>query len=149
MYYNNAPDGADQSKPQKNIVFKMSLAMRDPHLNPETKTAVKNGSKRCSVKLLFDQSTDVLTTRIQVLEKENNELIRLLKNEKRLNLKKAQSLSAASHDCRSPLTSIQLSASLIERYFDKMDRQKVFAHLEKIGLSIVELTGRLDELTEV
>jgi two-component system sensor kinase FixL len=127
---------------------KISLAMPDTHINPENKTVVKNGSKRRSVKLLFEQSTDVLTTRIQALEKENKEFIRLLKDERRLNLEKAESLSAASHDCRSPLTSIQLSASLIERYFDKMDRHKVFAHLDKIKLSIVELTGKLDKLIE-
>jgi two-component system, LuxR family, sensor kinase FixL len=102
-----------------------------------------------TVKMLFDQKTNVLISRIEVLEKENAEFIGLLKKEKLLNMEKRQSLSIASHDCRLPLTSIQLSASLIERYFDRLDRQKLFGHLDKIKLAVVELNCKLNELIEV
>ena len=123
--------------------------MPETHLNPEKNNVIKNELKGCKAKLLFDQKADVLMTRIHVLEKENAEFIRLFKKEKQLNLQKAQFLSNASHDCRSPLTSIQLSASLIERYFDRLDREKLFGHLDKIKLAVVELTGKLNELIEV
>ena len=118
-------------------------------LTPKKNNVIKIEPKGSKAKLLFDQKAGVLMTRIQVLEKENAEFIRLLKKEKQLKLEKAQFLSIASHDCRSPLTSIQLSASLIERYFDRLDREKIFGHLDKIKLSVIELTGKLNELIKV
>jgi two-component system sensor kinase FixL len=123
--------------------------MPETHLNPEKKIVIKNVPKGSKAKVLFDQKNGVLMTRIQVLEQENTEFIRLLKKEKQLNLEKAQSLSTASHDCRSPLTSIQLSAALIERYYDRLDQQKLFAHLEKIKLAVIELTDQLNALIEI
>ncbi|MBB6113024.1 histidine kinase [Mucilaginibacter lappiensis] len=123
--------------------------MPEPQFHPEKKTVIKNDFKECKAKLLFDQKAGALKNRILLLEKENAEFIRLLKNEKELNLEKAESLSTISHDCRSPLTGIQLSVSLIERYYDRLDRQKLFGHLGKIKLAVVELTGRLDELIKV
>jgi len=123
--------------------------MPETHLNPEKNSVIKNELKGCKAKLPFNQKTSILIDRIQVLEKENAEFIGLLKKEKQLNLEKVQFLSNASHDCRSPLTSIQLSASLIERYFDRLDREKLFGHLDKIKLAVVELTVKLNELIEV
>jgi len=120
--------------------------MPETHLNPEKKIVIKNAPKVSKAKVLFDQKTGVLMTRIQVLEKENTEFIRLLKKEKQLNLEKSLSLSRASHDCRSPLTSIQLSAALIEHYYDRLDQQKLFAHLDKIKLAVIELTDQLNAL---
>ena len=118
-------------------------------LTPKKNNVIKIEPKGSKAKLLFDQKAGVLMTRIQVLEKENAAFIRLLKKEKQLKLEKEQFLSIASHDCRSPLTSIQLSASLIERYFDRLDREKIFGHLDKIKLSVIELTGKLNELIKV
>ena len=122
--------------------------MSEAYLNPETKIVIENEPEGCKAKVLFDQKTGVLLTRINVLEKENAEFTRLLEEEKRLNFLKTQSISIASHDCRSPLTSIQLSTSLIERYYDRLDRQKLFAHLDKIKLAVGELADKLDGLTE-
>ena len=123
--------------------------MPDPQFHPEKKTVIKNSFKGCKAKLLFDQKTRVLKNRILLLEKENSQYIYLLENEKQLNLKKSRFLSTASHDCRSPLTSIQLSASLIERYYDRLDRDKLFAHLDKIKLAVAEMTDKLDGLVAV
>ena len=123
--------------------------MPDPQFHPEKKTVIKNDFKGCKAKLLFDQKTEKLTNRILLLKKENSEYISLLESEKQLNLKKSQFLSNASHDCRSPLTSIQLSISLIERYYDRLDREKLFTHLEKIKLAVAEMTDKLDELIAV
>ena len=123
--------------------------MPDPQFHPEKKTVIKSGFKGCKTKLLFDQKTGVLKNRILLLEKENSQYIYLLENEKQLNLKKSRFLSTASHDCRSPLISIQLSASLIERYYDRLDRDKLFAHLDKIKLAVAEMTDKLDGFVAV
>ena len=129
--------------------MKFSPAMPEAYLNPETKIVIENEPKGCKAKVLFDQKTGVLLTRINVLEKENAEFTRLLEEEKRLNFLKTQSISIASHDCRSPLTSIQLSASLIERYYDRLDEEKMFIHLDRIKLAVIELNVKLNELIDV
>lgn len=123
--------------------------MPDPQFHPEKTTVSKPDFKGSKAELLFDQKTRVLKNRISVLEKENSDYVRLIENEKQLNLDKNQFLSNASHDCRSPLTSIQLSISLIERYYDRLDREKLFTHLDKIKLAVAEMTDKLDELIAV
>jgi len=122
---------------------------------PETHQSQKKGTQTCKdpkrrkAHVPFNQKTVVLLARIQVLEKEDAGFISLLEKEKLLNIEKAQSLSTASHDCRSRLTSIQLSTSLIERYYDRLDKKRLFIHLDKIKFAVIELTGKLNELTEV
>lgn len=51
----------------------------------------------------------------------------------------------ASHEFRSPLSQIQLSASLIERYFQQLDQDKIMAHLKKIRLAVNDMTDTLDD----
>jgi len=130
-------------------VLKVSLAMPETNLNPEQAVLKKTAPKKDKAKLVPKQKPVALNTRIQLLEKENAEFSRLLKMEKQINLKRTRLLSTASHDCRSPLTSIQLSADLIERYYDRLDQQKLFAHLNKIKLSVIALTDQLNALVEI
>ena len=100
--------------------------MPETHRYPEKNILIKNDLKEFKANVHLYQKTDVLLTRIQVLENENAESTRLLEKERRSSLERSQFISTASHDCRSPLTSIQLSASLIERYSHRLDRQKLF-----------------------
>lgn len=54
-------------------------------------------------------------------------------------------IALASHEFRSPLSSIQLSVALIERYYDRLERDKLFSHLGKIRAAIAEMTDILEE----
>jgi len=78
--------------------------------------------------------------RLQILENENKVLRELLAKEKTLNKSKIRLLAGASHDLRSPLTNIQLSASLIEHYYHRIDEKKVFFHLAKIRDAVKHFT---------
>lgn len=92
--------------------------------------------------------TSLLNKKLLVLDLENKKMIALLAKEKAINLCKTQFISHTSHDLRSPLTSIQLSAALIERYYNRLDKERLFSHLDQIKKSVNDLTGMLNELAE-
>jgi signal transduction histidine kinase len=54
-------------------------------------------------------------------------------------------IAMASHEFRSPLTSIQLSASLLERYYDKMDHKKRTFHLTAIKNAAGDIANILND----
>ena len=79
-----------------------------------------------------ENKQDRSVERIDQLEMENALLHQLLQKQIDINQSKIAFLAEVSHELRSPLTSIQLSASLIEHYYNRMDREKIFGHLAKI-----------------
>ena len=79
-----------------------------------------------------ENKRDRSVERIDQLEMENALLHQLLQKQIDINQSKIAFLAEVSHDLRSPLTSIQLSTSLIEHYYHRMDREKIFGHLAKI-----------------
>src|SRR5690606_34968465 len=51
----------------------------------------------------------------------------------------------ASHEFRTPLSSVQLSASLIEKYAQKPDTPGILKHTSKIKNSVGQLTSILND----
>ncbi|MBB5396871.1 PAS domain-containing sensor histidine kinase [Mucilaginibacter sp. AK015] len=68
-----------------------------------------------------------------------------LAREQQLGQLKSRLVSMASHEFRSPLSQIQLSASLIERYYQRLDQSKIMAHLQKIRLAVNDMTDTLND----
>lgn len=66
-----------------------------------------------------------------------------------LNLVKSRLVSMASHEFRSPLSRIQLSASLIERYYQRLDKTRIMDHLQKIKLAVADMTDTLNDFLSV
>ncbi|MBC7913800.1 MAG: PAS domain-containing sensor histidine kinase [Pyrinomonadaceae bacterium] len=79
------------------------------------------------------------------LEKARDEASNSLEKEKELNQLKTRFVSMASHEFRTPLSSVQLSASLIEKYLQKTDPENVLKHTGKIKNSVGHLTGILND----
>lgn len=79
------------------------------------------------------------------LEKARDEASNSLEKEKELNQLKTRFVSMASHEFRTPLSSVQLSASLIEKYLQKTDPANVLKHTGKIKNSVGHLTGILND----
>ncbi|MFD1256635.1 histidine kinase dimerization/phospho-acceptor domain-containing protein [Mucilaginibacter terrae] len=82
--------------------------------------------------LLINKNNNEINDRIIQLEAKNAVLSRMLQEEININQLKAGFLAQVSHELRSPLTNIQLSASPIEHYYHRLDRDKIFGHLNKI-----------------
>jgi two-component system sensor kinase FixL len=82
---------------------------------------------------------------IAELESARDEASSSLEKEKELNQLKTRFVSMASHEFRTPLTSVQLSASLIDKYADKPDPENIHRHIGKIKHSVNHLTGILND----
>jgi len=72
-----------------------------------------------------------------------------LLREKELNQVKTRLVSMASHEFRSPLSRIQLSAALIQRYYQRMDQDKIMDHLKKIKIAVDDMTDTMDDFLSI
>jgi len=98
---------------------------------------------------MVEERTEELKNMVKSLEAARDEVASSLLKEKQLNSLKTQFVTVASHQFRTPLSSIQLSTSLIERYYDRLEKEKVFAHLAKIKTGVNYLTSILNDFLSV
>jgi len=66
----------------------------------------------------------ILKEALQKLEQSQDELSDALNKEKQLNEIKSRFVSMASHEFRTPLSTILSSASLLSKYTDTQDQEK-------------------------
>ena len=79
------------------------------------------------------------------LEKSQMELEIALKKEKELNELKSRFVSMASHEFRTPLSTIMSSASLLNRYTGEQFEARKFKQIDRIKSAVVNLTGILND----
>ncbi len=83
-------------------------------------------------------------------QKEAEEKVKTaLEKEKELNLLKSEFVSTASHEFRTPLATIFSSVELIERYWERADREKFYSHTGRIKKAIQYLTGLMDDVLTI
>lgn len=98
---------------------------------------------------LVKDRTISLNETIEELTLAKEEVSQSLEKEKELGQLKSRLLSMASHEFRTPLSSIQLSNSLLERYTEQMADEKIERHLQKIKNAVSNLTTILDDFLHV
>jgi PAS domain S-box-containing protein len=93
--------------------------------------------------------TQALQNTLNKLEVNASELAQSLEKEKVLGDLKTRFVSMASHEFRTPLTSILGSATLIEKYTKAEDQPKREQHINRIKSSVNHLTEILEEFLSV
>ncbi len=91
------------------------------------------------------ERTQSLRTSLNALQKIQDELNISLNKEKEFGQLKSRFVSIASHEFRTPLSMVQLSASLINRYAENMDRQSIGKHVDKIKDAVLNITAILND----
>ncbi len=94
---------------------------------------------------LVENRTKSLKKMLHELEVAKEEANVSLEKEKALNRMKSRFVSMASHEFRTPLSSMQLSAVLIEKYLQTSDNLQILKHLHKIKTAIGSLNSILND----
>ena len=89
--------------------------------------------------------TKVLQEALTEIEKSRTELKEALEKEKELNELKSRFLSMASHEFRTPLTTILSSASLISQYNEVEQKEKRIRHVDRIKSAVGNLNNILGD----
>jgi PAS domain S-box-containing protein len=99
-----------------------------------------------------DIRTEALNNSIAKLEEEvrerkkaEEETKRLLEKERELNELKSKFVSIASHEFRTPLSTVMSSAALIQQYKERQEYEKQDKHILRIKSSVTQLTHILND----
>lgn len=109
----------------------------------EDELKIKSYTEELEIKI--KERTQDLIRSINELETAKEHVSALFEKEKELNQLKTRFVSMASHEFRTPLSAIQLSASLIDKYAVKSDVTSVEKHTSKIKNAINNLTTILND----
>ncbi len=106
------------------------------------------------LEIKVEERTQILKEALTKLEQSQNELRDALDKERQLNEIKSRFVSMASHEFRTPLSSVLSSASLLAKYTQSEEQEKRNKHINRIKDSVKHLNeiledflslGRLDE----
>ncbi len=99
---------------------------------------LKDTSGKLSRILIVENNITQQKTTEEALEKN-------IEEQRRLNLLKSRFVSFASHEFRTPLTTMNSSADLIKRYLELGDSEKILKHISRIQHSVVYMTSLLND----
>ena len=101
----------------------------------------------------LEQKVELRTRQLQEtlsqLELSRDELSKALNKEKELSDLKSRFVSMASHEFRTPLSTILSSASLVAKYTESDEQEKRDKHIHRIKSSVSNLTGILNEFLSI
>jgi signal transduction histidine kinase len=92
-----------------------------------------------------EERTMILKEALHRLEQSQSELSEALDKERQLNEIKSRFVSMASHEFRTPLSTVLSSASLLAKYTSSDEQEKRIRHIDKIKTSVKHLNDILED----
>ena len=129
----------------------------DISMRKKTEDALKRSEEQLIVYAVelekkVEMRTEALNNSILKLEEEvierkkaEEEVRKSLEKERELNELKTKFVSIASHEFRTPLSTVLSSASLIDQYNARGESDKINKHVQRIKSSVNQLTGILND----
>jgi PAS domain S-box-containing protein len=97
------------------------------------------------LEIKVEERTLILKEALQKLEQSQEELSEALDKERQLNEIKSRFVSMASHEFRTPLTTVLSSASILSKYTAAEDQEKRDKHINRIKNSVNNLNDILED----
>ena len=109
------------------------------------KITYKIRQMNADLEIKVEERTNFLKLALHKLERSQRELTEALDKERQLNEIKTRLISMASHEFRTPLTTILSSASLLSKYTNIDEQDKRNKHISKIKNSVNNLNEILED----
>ncbi len=135
--------GSYENNGEKNVIAFLS----DITVRKKAESEIRKFNDELETKV--EERTKDLTKAMHLLEKAEQDLKEALEKEKELSELKSRFVSMASHEFRTPLSTVLSSSYLIDKYTTTEDQPKRERHLQRIVSSVSMLTDILDDFLSV
>jgi PAS domain S-box-containing protein len=134
-----------------------ALSLEQPINTYEHRIILASGEIRWqqwSDRAIFDEEGNFIECQavgrdITQLKQAEAEIRKALEKEKELSELRASFVSIVSHEFRTPLTTIQSSAELLDRYSDRLSQEKKQNHFIRIQSAVRRMTQLLDDVLTI